>query len=143
MPEARLMRSETDKMISGVCGGIGAYLGVDPVFVRLAFLLLFFASGIGIVLYLALMIIMPSESNVDQPSSKIMQDNIDRLGNDLGQGVNRVRAHPEGRTLAAGLLIVLGLFLLVENMGWISSGVFWALALIGLGAFLILRRGKS
>lgn len=140
MPEARLMRSESDKMISGVCGGIGAYLGVDPVFVRLAFLLLMFASGIGVILYIALMIIMPSESNVDEPSSKIVQDNIDRLGDDFGQGVRRVRAHPEGRTLAAGLLILLGLFLLVENTGWISSGLFWSLALIGFGLYLILRR---
>ena len=143
MPEARLMRSENDKMISGVCGGIAAYLGVDSVFVRLAFILLLFASGIGVLLYLILMIVMPRESNIDQPSSKIVQDNIDQLGDDFGQGVRRVRAHPEGRTLAAGLLILLGVFLLVENMGWISSGIFWALALIGLGLFLIVRRGRS
>jgi phage shock protein PspC (stress-responsive transcriptional regulator) len=140
MPEARLMRSETDKMISGVCGGIGAYLGVDPVFVRLAFLLLLFASGIGVILYLALMIIMPSESNIDQPSSKIVQENIDRIGSDLGQSLGRARSHPEGRTLAAGLLIVLGLFLLVENTGLISSVAFWSLALIGLGVVLLIRR---
>jgi phage shock protein PspC (stress-responsive transcriptional regulator) len=140
MPEARLMRSETDKMIAGVCGGIAAYLGVDSVFVRLAFLLLLFASGIGFLLYFVLMIIMPSESNADQPSGKIVQDNLDRLGDDFGQGVRRVRAHPEGRTLAAVLLIVLGIFLLFENMGWLSSGIFWPLALIAFGLYLIFRR---
>lgn len=143
MPEARLMRSESDKMIAGVCGGIAAYLGVDPVFVRLAFLVLLFASGIGALLYLILMIVMPSESNFDQPSSKIMQDNIDRLGDDFGQGVRRVRAHPQGRTLAAGLLILLGFFLLFDNFGWLSNGIFWAVALIGIGLYMILRRGKS
>lgn len=143
MPEARLMRSESDKMISGVCGGIAAYLGVDSVFVRLAFLLLLFASGIGFLLYFVLMIIMPSESNLDQPSSKIVQDNLDRLGDDLGHGVRRVRTHPEGRTLAAVMLILLGLFLLFDNMGWLNSGIFWSLALIGFGAYLILRRGKG
>jgi phage shock protein C len=140
MPEARLMRSETDKMISGVCGGIAAYLGVDSVFVRLAFVVLLFASGIGFLLYLALMIIMPSEASVDQPSSKIVQNNLDRLGEDLGQGMRRVRAHPEGRTLAAVLLILLGVFLLVDNLGWISNGIFWSLALIGLGLYFILRQ---
>lgn len=142
MPEARLMRSESDKMIAGVCGGIAAYLGVDSVFVRLAFLLLLFASGIGVLLYIVLMIIMPSEANINEPSSKIVQDNIDRLGDDFSQGVRQARAHPEGRTLAAGLLIVLGLFLLFENMGWLSSGIFWALALIAVGVFLILRRNR-
>ena len=143
MPEARLMRSETEKMIAGVCGGIAAYLGIDAVFVRLAFLLLCFASGIGILLYLVLMIIMPSESNFEQPASKIVQDNIDQFGDDLSHGIKRARSHPQGRTMAAGLLIVFGLFLLFDNLGWLSSGVFWALALIGVGFYLIIRRGKS
>ena len=48
-----------------------------------------------------------------------------------------------GITLAAGLLILLGLFLLVDNLGWLSSGIFWALALIGAGLFLIVRRSQS
>ncbi|UCG23694.1 MAG: PspC domain-containing protein [Chloroflexota bacterium] len=143
MPEARLMRSETDKMIAGVCGGIAAYLGIDAVFVRLAFLLLCFASGIGLLLYLVLMIIMPSESNFQQPASKIVQDNIDRFGDDLTHGIKRVQGHPQGRTLAAGLLIVFGLFLLFENLGWLSSGIFWPLALIGLGLYLIIRRSRG
>ena len=143
MPKARLMRSETEKMIAGVCGGIAAYLGIDAVFVRLAFLLLLFASGIGLLLYVTLMLIMPSESSVDMPSSKIVHDNIDRFGDDLGQSVKRIRSHPQGRTLAAGLLILLGLFLLVDNLGWLSSGIFWALALIGAGFFMIIRRSRS
>jgi phage shock protein C len=141
MTEARLFRSESDRMISGVCGGIAAYLGIDPVFVRLAFLILIFAGGIGFPLYLVLMIIMPSEANVGQPSSKVVQDNLDRLGDDLGQGVRRVRAHPQGRTIAAALLILLGIYLLLANLGWISGTVFWALALIGLGLYFLLRRG--
>ncbi len=143
MPESRLMRSETDKMIAGVCGGIAAYLGIDAVFVRLAFLLLCFASGIGLLLYLILMIIMPSESNFEQPASRIVHDNIDQFGDDLGQGIKRVQAHPQGRTLAAGLLIVFGLFLLFDNLGWFSSGIFWALALIGVGFYLVIRRSKN
>ena len=48
MQQVRLMRSNSDKMIAGVCGGIAGYLGVDSIFVRLAFLVLFFASGIGL-----------------------------------------------------------------------------------------------
>ncbi len=143
MSEARLMRSESDKMIAGVCGGIALYLGIDAVFVRLAFLLLLFASGVGALLYLVLMIIMPSESNLDQPSSKIVQDNIDRIGDDLGQGVKQVQRHPQGRTLVAGLLILLGFFLLFDNFGWLDSGILWALALIGAGFYLIIRRSRS
>ena len=48
MQQARLMRSESDKMLAGVCGGLADYLNVDPVLVRLAFVVLFLASGIGL-----------------------------------------------------------------------------------------------
>jgi phage shock protein PspC (stress-responsive transcriptional regulator) len=140
------MRSESDRMFSGVCGGIAAYLGVDSVFVRLAFLLLIFASGIGVILYVALMILMPSEANIDQPPSEVAQENIGQLGDEFTAGVKRVRRHPQGPAIAAGLLILLGFYFLFENLGWlnwIDGGLFWPVALIGLGLFLIARRSRS
>ena len=146
MNKARLMRSESDRMISGVCGGIAAYLGVDPVFVRLAFLVLLFASGIGLLIYLILMVIMPSEANMDQPSSKVLQDNIEQYGTEFNSNVKRVRQHPQGKIIASGMLIVLGVYLLMQNLGWLgwlSGGVFWALLMIGLGIYLIRRNQKS
>src|SRR6185369_7923146 len=59
-PTQRLMRSRTDKMVAGVAGGIGQYLAVDPVIVRLAFVALCF-TGVGILLYPVLWLIMPVE----------------------------------------------------------------------------------
>lgn len=146
MLETRLMRSESDRMISGVCGGIAAYLGIDSVFVRLAFLLLIFASGIGLILYVALMILMPSESSIDRPPSKVAQENMGQIGDDLTAGVKRVRRHPQGPAIAAGLLILLGFYFLFENFGWlnlIDGDLFWPVVLIGLGLFLIARRSRS
>ena len=46
MQQTRLMRSETDKMVAGVCGGLADYMGVDPVLVRLAFVLLLLALSL-------------------------------------------------------------------------------------------------
>lgn len=146
MVETRLLRSESDRMFSGVCGGIAAYLGVDSVFVRLAFLLLIFASGIGVILYVALMILMPSEANVDNPPSDVAQENIGKLGDDISSGVRKVRRHPRGPAIAAGLLILLGFYFLFENLGWlnwIDGDVFWPVVLIGLGLFLIARRSRG
>lgn len=146
MPETRLMRSESDRMLSGVCGGIAAYLGVDPVFVRLAFLLLIFASGIGLILYVALMILMPSESSVNRSPSEVAQENIGQMGDDFTAGVKRVQKHPQGPVIAAGLMILLGFYFLFENLGWlnwIDGDLFWPIALIGLGLFLIARRTRS
>jgi phage shock protein PspC (stress-responsive transcriptional regulator) len=55
----RLYRSPTDRKVAGVCGGLGELLGVDPVFARVAFVVLAFAGGLGIVLYLAFWLLMP------------------------------------------------------------------------------------
>src|SRR3989344_1263467 len=56
----KLYRSRKDRIIFGVCGGLGEYFDVDPVIVRLAFVLLAFASGIGIVAYLIFALVTPA-----------------------------------------------------------------------------------
>ncbi|NJO83991.1 MAG: PspC domain-containing protein [Blastochloris sp.] len=61
-PTQRLLRSRTDKMLGGVSGGLGKYFGIDAVIVRIAFVLLcFFTSGLGLLIYLILWVIMPRE----------------------------------------------------------------------------------
>lgn len=58
----KLFRSKKDRIIAGVCGGIGEYLEVDPTIVRIVFVLLTLAGGFpGIILYGALWIIVPEE----------------------------------------------------------------------------------
>jgi phage shock protein C len=57
----RLYRSRTDRMISGVCGGLGEYLGIDPTVVRLLFVLGLFAGGTTVPVYIVMMIIVPEE----------------------------------------------------------------------------------
>lgn len=62
MNEKKLYRSNSDKMIAGVCGGLGHYFGVDPTLIRLLFaLLLVFGVGSGIILYIVLAIVIPPE----------------------------------------------------------------------------------
>ena len=48
-------------MIGGICGGLAEYLGVDPTVMRLIWIVLFFAGGIGILSYLVAWIIIPEE----------------------------------------------------------------------------------
>lgn len=135
----RLVRSEDKRIIAGVCGGLAEYLGVDPVLVRLAFLLLIPAGGIGVPLYVALMIIMPSEADLDLSQSEVIEKNIEGLGDTFSSSVDRARQHPNGPAIAAVLLILMGFYFLFENFGWIDGGIFWPLALIVLGIFLLVR----
>jgi phage shock protein PspC (stress-responsive transcriptional regulator) len=58
----RLYRSNDDRMIAGVCGGLGDYFQVDPTLIRLLFVAGFFVSGSGLFwIYLIMMIIVPEE----------------------------------------------------------------------------------
>ena len=60
MSSARLERSATNRMVAGVCGGIAEYLAVDPTVVRvLFFLMILFTGGLGLILYVALVFLMP------------------------------------------------------------------------------------
>jgi phage shock protein C len=58
----RLFRSNSEKMIAGVCGGLASYFGIDPTIVRLVFILLLFAPPSGILIYLILWLITPLEA---------------------------------------------------------------------------------
>lgn len=58
----QLTRSNQNKMIAGVCGGLGVYLDIDPTLVRLLFALGFFASGgTALLVYIVMACVVPSE----------------------------------------------------------------------------------
>ncbi len=143
--QPRLMRSESDKMFAGVCGGLAQYLGVDPVLVRLAFVLLIFSAGIGFPLYLVLMIIMPKESDLDQSQVEIIEKNVGELGETVESGVKNMRQHPQGPMIAAVLLILMGVYFLLQNLGvsFLNSSLLLPLLLIGLGIYLVVRRSRT
>ena len=63
MTQKRYHLSQTDKKIAGVCGGLAEYFDVDPLIVRVGFLILTFCIGGGLMAYLILWLLAPKESN--------------------------------------------------------------------------------
>ena len=61
MEPKRLYRSASDRMLLGVCGGIGEYLNVDSTIIRLLLAILVFWGGIGILAYLVAAVIIPGQ----------------------------------------------------------------------------------
>jgi len=57
--QPRLMRSRTEVIVAGVCGGLAEYFAIDPVIVRLIFVLVTLTSGLGLVIYPILWMVMP------------------------------------------------------------------------------------
>lgn len=60
----KLVKSRTNKMLTGVCGGIGELLGIDPTIIRLIWAALSLAGGTGIILYIIAAVIIPEDDNV-------------------------------------------------------------------------------
>ena len=56
----RLYRSRSERMIAGICGGLGQYLGTDPTIIRLVFVLLA-VLGPGVIIYLIAWLVVPEE----------------------------------------------------------------------------------
>lgn len=59
MMNKRFYLSSTDKKIGGVCGGIAEYFDIDPLLVRIAFVVLFFGCGTGFWAYILLWLLAP------------------------------------------------------------------------------------
>ncbi len=58
-----LRRSTSDRMLGGVCGGLAQHFGIDPVLVRIAFVLLTIAGSTGLLLYLLLWALVPEDGS--------------------------------------------------------------------------------
>jgi len=62
----RLYRDPDNRVFGGVCGGLGAYLDVDPVIIRIILVVLFFAFGVGLLVYLIMWIVVPEAKTTAQ-----------------------------------------------------------------------------
>ena len=120
-----LSRTENNSMLGGVCGGLGRYFSIDPVIVRLAFVLLTLAGGSGVLVYLVLWVLMPLDT----------------------QAASLVNLNPDERQRRTSLLVGGGLVLLgilsmlggVPVFTWLNFQDLWPLILIVVGAILFVN----
>lgn len=91
MQGKRLFRSRTDRMIAGVAGGLATYLNIDPLFIRLGFLLLAFLNGTGVLLYLVLWLLIPNEDSAAPDSRTQVRENVQEMQSTAEDLAQRVR----------------------------------------------------
>lgn len=76
MSEKRLVRSNDNRMLFGVCGGVAEYLNVDPVIVRLIVVLLTLYNGVGLLIYLVMALIMRQEPGITPKANVFDEEEI-------------------------------------------------------------------
>jgi phage shock protein PspC (stress-responsive transcriptional regulator) len=122
---ARLRRSPDDKVLAGVCGGLGEYFGIDPVWLRVAFVALAFAgAGGGVILYLIAWIAIPERAADEAPATATKHSGT------------------QGTIIVGAVLIAVGVIALLNlAIPWIDN-LFWPGVLIALGAALLWGGGS-
>jgi phage shock protein PspC (stress-responsive transcriptional regulator) len=94
----RLYRSEKDKIIGGVCAGIAEYLNIDPVIVRVLFVLALISEGFGFMLYVILWIVIPSENSVNKEPNKVIEENSKEIRDNVVKATKGIRKEVKSDT---------------------------------------------
>ena len=104
MNQQRLYRSRNNKVFAGVCGGLAEYFDVDPVIIRVIFVLLFLFGGSGFLLYIAAIFIVPK-----RPYEPVEQQNA--------AAAPVVEPHSDAaRNWFGAILVVVGVIILLANL---------------------------
>jgi phage shock protein PspC (stress-responsive transcriptional regulator) len=123
LPYTPLRRSRDDRMLAGVCGGLGRYFDVNPAYYRVAFVVLALLGGAGILIYLAAVLVLPDEGETDSIAAQILRDH---------------RRQPWA-LIALGILAIAALALLSHATLWPHGDAAWLL-LLAAAAFIFFTR---
>jgi phage shock protein PspC (stress-responsive transcriptional regulator) len=112
---ARIRRSRSDRKVAGVAGGLGRHLDIDPVILRVAFVVLTFFGGVGLLLYVALWLLLPED----------------------GSDWAKVKLDRRSRSVALVIVGALALLLLVQH-GWWGGGGWLFVCLVVVAAAVVI-----
>ena len=153
MKQKRLYRSRTDRVLFGVCGGLGKYFGIDPVIFRILFVIFFFIDGVGLIAYLIMVLIIPNERGVGKDDKE--KGEVDEFAEKIEKSAEELASKIEtGEFISSGksanylgiFIIFIGLFFLAREtlpLQWLfHSDVILPFAIILLGLYIVLKSKK-
>lgn len=146
----QLFKSRSNKVFSGVCGGLGEYFKIDPSIVRVAWVLFSIILGAGIgglIIYIIAALIIP-ETPSDYSGYSYNPGTSTNYDSEFGDSSNKWAKSMnfdtgKSRIVIGGVLIFVGLLALAKQFfHWLDFSFFWPLVLIGIGG-LILYNGRG
>jgi len=130
--QKKLYRSDKDKVIFGVCGGLGEYFAIDPLIVRLIFIALSFGGGAGLFIYLIFALLVPLENKNPKVAQTVGGEK--KLDNSLN--------NKDWSLIIGAVLVIIGISALVSNF-WSFRFIWsnlWPLLLILAGVMIIFKK---
>jgi len=141
----KLYRSKTNRVIFGICGGLGEYFDIDPLVIRILFILLTFTGGSGIVIYLILAIMIPDSSGNKKSINEVISGTQEKT-QELAEEIKKNRDWIVNIKNIVGLVILfIGLDILFEQIfdfnpfSIINWGIVWALIIVLIGLRIIFN----
>jgi phage shock protein C len=147
----KLYRSKSDRVIFGICGGLGEYFEVDSLILRILFILLTFTGGSGIVIYLILAVIIPNSEGKKVKSKEIKEviSDTQEKTQDLAERIKENSNWIKNVKNVIGLVIVsMGLNILFEQVfsinlfSYINWGIVFSLIAVAIGVVIIVNNKK-
>jgi phage shock protein C len=115
-----LHRSSTNRIVFGVCGGLGEYFDVDPVLFRIIFLLLIFGAGTGVIIYLLMALLIPSDAQPAPVDGKVDPEDIKKRIHELAAELRSLKKSKTGKRRGV-VRLILGLVILAIGFGMLSQ----------------------
>ncbi len=145
--EKRLYRVRKDKVFAGIAAGLGKYLDIDPILIRIIIVLITIFHGVGLIIYIILWIVIPEEPIENLYKTMNEEGNTEASFEEFSTGENsqsNIRTSSSGRVIVGVILIGLGLvFLLEKFFPFFDFELFFAIGLIALGVGLLMNYYKK
>lgn len=142
----KLFRSKNDRIIFGVCGGVADYFDIDPIIIRLLFVVLAVGAGSGLLVYLIAALIIPSEDSVvvkkeEGTGSDKAGDFVSEIGEKVKDLSSKSR-EKDWHFFLGLLLVIVGLSSLATNFIplRIIFSFFWPFFIISLGLVILFKK---
>ncbi len=136
--EKRLYRITHNKMIGGVCTGLADYFSIDPVLIRLVFVILTLHHGIGILAYIILWIVVPARVESLRAETSAGDAAMDESEETVVAPIPVKKDGGRGSFIGGIVLIVIGMLFLLDNfIPSFGFDDFWPLLLIAVGAAML------
>lgn len=142
----RLYRSRKNKLLGGVASGLAKYANIDPIIVRIIFIIITFLNGLGFLLYIVLWIVIPEENITGQPEPK--QESFSESAKvdnpEASATTNKIRERGNGRVFVGIVLIGLGFIFLVERFfPYFDFEDILPMVLVAVGLLLVVNTFKN